>query len=72
MKKGNKQKEFLFNIEKIRESIWGIYVKNKWSSDEYFDNREVILASSINGNPEDDKIIDEFYEKVSLYEKKLS
>ena len=68
MKEGSIQKVFLSNIEKIRESIWGIYVKNGWSSDEYFDNREEILGKSINENPEDDEVIDKFYEKVSLFE----
>lgn len=68
MVEGSKQKTFLSNIEKIRESIWGIYVNNGWSSDEYFDNREEILGESIDENPEDEDIVDKFYEKVLAYE----
>lgn len=58
------QSRFLKEIEKIRGSIWEVFTSNKWSSDDYYDDREKRIASAIGyqGDPAD--AIDVFYSNL--------
>ena len=59
-----KESNFLKRIEEIRASIWGIFVKNDWASEDYWDDREEKIAEVINSDRNDPNVIDEFYKKV--------
>jgi len=59
-----KESNFLKRIEEIRASIWGIFVKNDWASEDYWDDREEKIAEVINSDMNDLNVIDEFYKKL--------
>lgn len=67
LKQNNIQSKFLSKIEKIRESIWGTFVKNGWSNDDYFDNRENNIAYALNLNDSDEDVVDKFYENIDIH-----
>lgn len=56
--------DFFKKIESIREKVWGYYIKNHWSNDDYFDTREYNMRSILNYNHED--VVDYFYNTLSL------
>lgn len=64
LKDNIKQSKFLKNIEKIRENIWQIFLDNKWSSDDYYDNREERIAAAINYQGKVEDSIDSFYSNL--------
>lgn len=59
-----KESNFLKRIEEIRASIWEIFVKNDWASEDYWDDREEKIAEVINSDMNDLNVIDEFYKKL--------
>ncbi len=60
----SKQSKFLKKIAKIRETIWGEFVKKGWSSDEYYDDRDEKIASVIGYDGDVDNAVDEFYKNL--------
>lgn len=58
------QSRFLKKIEEIRGSIWQVFTDNKWSSDEYYDDREERIAKAINYQENPDDSIDVFYSNL--------
>lgn len=61
------QSEFLKKIEKIRASIWEIFVKAGWSDDDYYDYREKKIASVIEKSENIDDVIDAFYNDLHFH-----
>ena len=59
-----KESNFLKRIEEIRASIWEVFVKNDWASEDYYDDREEKIAEVINSDMNDLNVIDEFYKKL--------
>ncbi len=55
---------FFKKIESIREKIWNYYVKNGWSDDEYYDNREENMKSVLNYSKDD--VADYFYKTLKI------
>lgn len=66
----SKQGNFLRRIESIRASIWEMFVKNGWSDDDYYDNREEKIASVIDNDDALDDVIDKFYSDLHFHEQK--
>ncbi len=61
------QSRFLKKIEEIRASIWEIFVKNGWSSDNYYDERYELIMNVLNEKVSDEKAIDAFYDSINDY-----
>lgn len=59
-----KESQFLKEIEDIRASIWEIFVKNGWSSDNYYDYREEKISEVMNFDINNSDVIDEFYKNI--------
>lgn len=59
--KDTPQSRFLKKIEKIRGSIWQTFIDNKWSNDEYYDNRDERITKVIGYDGNSDDSIDTFY-----------
>lgn len=59
-----KESQFLKEIEDIRASIWEIFVKNGWSSDDYYDYREEKISEVMNFDINNSDVIDEFYKNI--------
>ena len=61
------QSRFLKKIEEIRASIWEIFVKNGWRSDNYYDERYELIMNVLNEKVSDEKAIDAFYDSINDY-----
>lgn len=61
------QSRFLKKIEELRASIWEIFVKNGWSSDNYYDERCELIMNVLNEKVSDEKAIDAFYDSINDY-----
>lgn len=60
-----KESQFLKAIEDIRASIWETFVKNGWSSDNYYDYREEKISEVMNFDMNNSDVIDEFYKGIN-------
>lgn len=61
------QSRFLKKIEEIRGSIWEIFVKKGWSSDDYYDERDELIMAALNEKVSNEETIDAFYDSVKEY-----
>ena len=64
------QGNFLRRIESVRASIWEIFVKNGWSSDDYYDYREEKISSVVGKAKNSNDAIDKFYNDLGIQEYK--
>jgi len=55
---------FFKKIESIREKTWSHYVKNGWSDDDYYDEREETMKSILNYIEDD--VADYFYRTLNI------
>ncbi len=58
------QSRFLKEIEKIRGSIWQVFISNGWSNDDYYDEREKRIATVIGYQNAESDSIDVFYSNL--------
>ena len=61
------QSRFLKKIEEIRGSIWEVFVKKGWSSDDYYDERDELIMAALNEKVSNEETIDAFYDSVKEY-----
>lgn len=64
------QGNFLRRIESVRASIWEIFVKNGWSSDDYYNYREEKISSVVGKAKNSNDAIDKFYNDLGIQEYK--